>query len=470
MALDLNALRAGMKFDAASSDAGDGKDELATEVISGDLASHFKGFDLNASAPAPPQEDGTVEMKNPLSFLKQHAASLEGRDEGLAEKTMDEGELATEIASAISLGPDTSRLITPSAQRASPATGPQRAVSPAQQPALPPSGEPDPGHQGPWKLKTDFGLTYEFQDKVSLLNWMSGRESLDRYELAAGHGEFFPWALFPQVQSALERTKVPAVGPAALGGALQAPRAPAFPVGAPLGERAAPRPDQAPTLERLEAPAPLIPAPPEASSYNASAPLPSINAITAQNQAIPSSNRSESKWNILLWALFVMLAVGCLALAAQIFGVIDFKALLNLSPEATTTAPGVEAIAPEGAGEPTQIAPRRDELSAAEPQALGAPDAPLTEVSEEDRERAVTLLDAAHLEFKANHLVAARDKVKAALVLDPTLSAAYLLLIEIYERTGQRESAKETQDKLRTLRLSQEDHVKQSEGAAPLLE
>ena len=469
MALDLNALRAGMKFDAASSEAGDGKDELATEVISGDLASHFKGFDLNASAPAPSQEDGTVEMKNPFSFLKQHAASLEGGGEGLAEKTMDEGELATEIASAISLGPDTSRLITPSAQRASPATGPQRAVSPAQ-PASPPSNEPDPSHQGPWKLKTDFGLTYEFQDKVSLLNWMSGRESLDRYELAAGHGEFFPWALFPQVQSALERAKVPAAAPAALGNALQVPRAPAFPVGAPLGERAAPRPDQAATPERFEAPAPLIPAMPEAGSYNASAPLPSINAITAQNQAIPSSNRSESKWNILLWALFVMLAVGCLALAAQIFGVIDFKALLKLSPEATTTAQEIEAIAPEASSEPAEVAPRRDELSPAEPQTRGAPGAPLIEVSEEDRERAVTLLDAAHLEFKANHLVAARDKVEAALVLDPTLGAAYLLLVEIYERTGQREKANQTQDKLRALRLSQEDHVKQSEDAAPLPE
>ena len=53
--------------------------------------------------------------------------------------------------------------------------------------------------QGPWKLRTNFGLTYEFPDTMSLNNWMASRDDVSGYTLA-GKGEFYPLSNFPQIQ------------------------------------------------------------------------------------------------------------------------------------------------------------------------------------------------------------------------------------------------------------------------------
>src|SRR5690554_7969198 len=49
--------------------------------------------------------------------------------------------------------------------------------------------EPDPpaagpAQEGPWKLQTSFGLSYEFSDNASLKSWLSNRADLDGYGLA----------------------------------------------------------------------------------------------------------------------------------------------------------------------------------------------------------------------------------------------------------------------------------------------
>jgi len=62
---------------------------------------------------------------------------------------------------------------------------------------------PDPNHGGPWKLKTNFGLTYEFVDTQNLLQWMSSRDELDGYMLSGGDDQFFPVKDFPQIAQGL---------------------------------------------------------------------------------------------------------------------------------------------------------------------------------------------------------------------------------------------------------------------------
>lgn len=60
---------------------------------------------------------------------------------------------------------------------------------------------PDPEYDGPWRLKTDFGLTYEFPDTESLQEWLENRTQIEDYELGKEHGEFYPLDAWPQANA-----------------------------------------------------------------------------------------------------------------------------------------------------------------------------------------------------------------------------------------------------------------------------
>ncbi|MFB6373256.1 MAG: hypothetical protein ABEN55_09115, partial [Bradymonadaceae bacterium] len=62
--------------------------------------------------------------------------------------------------------------------------------------ATAPSGD----HDGPWKLKADHGLTYEFPETEALRNWLTDRDGIADFELSADGGStFHDLGDFPQV-------------------------------------------------------------------------------------------------------------------------------------------------------------------------------------------------------------------------------------------------------------------------------
>ncbi len=501
VATDINTLMAGMGGGGQQG----GGDDLATEVISGDALASFGNF--GAPSFEPPGEDGTVEMKNPLSFIKQNQDLFGGDSVGdmMTEVTMDESSLKTEVASgmdfehmlssqntpaptqppafsggpAFSTGPRPvipAKVATGAYQAGSPQSfGQPAAPQPPSQPVAPPvpaSPPPqpaapagaNPNHAGPWKLKTDFGLTYEFQDTKSLISWMSGRESLDNYELSAGDEHFFAWSAFPQIGEQLSSGGLGAQPSAAYQTGQQQAVAPAFPVGAsqsgaelsePSGLTGAPMfgvPDAQPP-----AAAPL--ADPFGSMSAGSTPSPTGANRAVVNDVGYSPPSRDAKWNVLLWGLFIVLALGCLALAAQIFGVVDFKTMLGLAPT-TQTQPATPVVttdkpAPDSEAEDGPAV--ADKVEKATDKAADAP-------SEKDREMATTMIAEARAEIEANHLTTAREKLESALLLDPKRAEVYLLLAKVYENLGQPDKAKEMRDTMQTLNTD----MKMDDGA-PLI-
>ena len=62
------------------------------------------------------------------------------------------------------------------------------------------AGGPDDDHAGPWKLRGEHGLTYEFPETDALRNWLKDRDGLDDFELSAdGGSSFHGLEEFPQV-------------------------------------------------------------------------------------------------------------------------------------------------------------------------------------------------------------------------------------------------------------------------------
>jgi predicted Zn finger-like uncharacterized protein len=523
VATDINALVAGLGGHASSPATGD---DGATEVISGDALANFGNFG-SFEPPEPLIEDGTVEMQNPLTFIKQNQDLFGGGELGdaMTEMTMDESSLKTEVASGLDFNhmlpsytsptpparppvptppvptapaPPVPTAPTPPAFGGGPSfnTGPRPVVpatpqqappaqpaSPPQQPVAaqiaPPAAGPNPAHAGPWKLKTDFGLTYEFQDTRSLTSWMSGRESLDNYELSAGDELFFGWASFPQISAEL-------AGASGLGGqssaayqtGRQQPVAPSFPVGSSSPSGGFPAAPQAPSAPMFGVPsAPTSPAPPEPQAFGRQAPMPTGPAyassptgpsssvgkpVVAQENFSPPSR--DAKWNVLLWVLFIMLAVGCLALAAQIFGFVDFKQMLGVQANLPTLDQPVTRAEDPTPTDPPETT-TNDEPSAQEPPPEDLP-TEVAGVSDEDRAMATTMIEDARAEMEANHLSSALKKLESALVLDPRRAQIYMLLAQVYEQLGQEDKAKEMRDTMQSLNA---DDMKMEEGGAPIM-
>lgn len=531
VATDINSLMAGLKMNQGQ-DAGEADDFAATEVIGGDALANFNFND--PSLLSQPADDGTVEMKNPLSFIKSYDAqnaqdtqqasspSATGqprprvtpfRDTVVASDSamaLDDGDLMTEVAPGISFDPPEPTPPTqpprpqpvmpspagaprfptgqnpavkafqqgqnhaPQAPPQSPAPAPSpfgAAAPPFQQPApaapqqpapsAPPQAAAGPSatHQGPWKLKTDFGLTYEFQDSRSLLSWMLGRESLENYELSAGDEKFFAWREFPQISQGMSQGKSGAAASPMHHATGPLPAVPAnapFPSSpAPAGRGADPfaggggannkssNPNFDPAFPRTASPSGAFPS---AGLPHAGTPSQVGKPIAANQSAYVPPSR-DAKWNVVLWILFVVLALGCLALAAQIFGVVNFKEMLGLEKPAPIEAPVSTPVVT-----PTTPNPVNGEPDGVSPPTQDEPPA----VSPEDQKKARTMVEDARRDMEANKLASARQKLETALVLDPDLREVYLLLAEVYERSGLPDQAKEMKDKLQLLQNQEE--------------
>lgn len=552
VATNFNDLMRGAGFGAPSQAPADDDGDLATEVISGDSLPNFAGGMFGGGAPPsrPPEEDGTVEMENPLKFLSQ-GGSLPGMGGGLGgdvSETYDptqvvsadmasalgglggpaaspfgappsqggDDALRTEIVSAedaaasfgfgggaAASGDNAMTEVvdphsvfnapaSPPAQNHNPFGGPPAMPSFANQPAahpqqpqpstplfggappatpssfgdapglqglqspmgdpgqpglggvpgasidsLPPVGA-DPNHQGPWKLKTNFGLTYEFQDTGSLLGWMANKDDFTGYTLSVGDEDFHPLGDFPQISAGVsgkpsnpEAVAPPVEQPAAgaHGGALDpfagAP-APAqfggFGSGGFDGVGGMPQHQQ----PRSPGPTPQAPA----------------------ASGLPAHPTSGGGSSVILWVVFGILFIAVSLLGLQITGVVDFKAMLGGGAPAPVEQPA--PVASPGNDEPT------GDVDEPGDEAVAAPDGAGEEgvMSAEDRTHFNELIEMARTSMSEKKYQSAKGTLEKAKMIGPGELPVYTLLAEVHEKLGEEDLALEAKKKAEDIRMN----------------
>ncbi len=334
------------------------------------------------------------------------------------------------------------------------------------------AGGPDPRHQGPWKLKTNFGLTYEFPDNKSLRSWMSSREELDGHTLSADGANFYEIHQFPQLNRSPSMVsqqipsydqRPPSGGYAAqdAGATVEAqapnPNPGGFqPSGPSDSGLNAPPPGMQPPSGGgpFQTPTPGFTSPSEFGSgqHNAmgnqqmgSGPAPGFgNAAPPMNQApMPShSVRNEyvppsqaSAWDKALWLVLVVLIAAAGVIAIQTFGVFDVvgeaRKILGLpeksDPIVQPVNPNVGADTATG----TTTAIEKD--------------------TEEQAELAQKLIWDAKRDVKKNKFPAALKKLETVAEIDDSRVEIYELRAEIFEALGQEEDAEAARAKIQEL-------------------
>jgi predicted Zn finger-like uncharacterized protein len=462
---DLNKLVNQMQQGGGAPQGGADDGVAATEVMSGDSIPDFlNGADM--------PDDGTVEMKNPFED-----GGLPGMGQGNAgghqDSPMDEG-APTEVvsgdmldnfgfndSSAESKPPfepaDAPQAPSPPQPQQTQQPAPAQPSQPAQQPsqqqsqqqsqqdaggqAAPfeaadgPSG-PNADHDGPWKLKTNFGLTYEFPDTKSLKNWLSNREDLDGYELSGDGDTFHALSAWPQISS----------GPAQSGP--QQP--PSFQQNNP-----SPPPQQPPSGPGAGAAG--MPGNSLASQTPApSAPVPSPSSEPPGKKIKPKEYRPPSrdgKWNVLLWGVVLVLLLVAGGLSVQMFGIYDIKGEV-LGMKSTQPEEQAQKPAPQ-----EQAAPANEAQQEEVAQEESGPNPKL--VKEVNR-----LIDDAERAVKNNRLQTAAEKLQNAKLLTPERVEIYEMLAEVYAEMGQDKEAEAAKKKVAELTASEDPGDEAGEAAS----
>lgn len=314
---------------------------------------------------------------------------------------------------------------------------PKPAPEPASAPSPAPleSGGTDPAHEGPWKLKTNFGLTYEFSDNASLQNWLSNREDLEGYELA-GDDDFFPVSSWPQFQP-----KRASYNPNRTFGMAAIPQKAPRPQAQPASPNFSTpdRPASGPFDQASATPQPgMTPAPGPAAPRN----WDSLNTAEPPRKIIqPNTYRApsrDSKLNWILWPIIgVLFAVGVLLLV-QLLGVYDIKSAVLGETVTESADPQEFAVDEPGA------APSADEAQEGEDAAQ--------KTSPEVTKAVDRLLRDAEQAIENNRLQSASVKLNNAKLLDPERVSIYVLFVEVYTQMGRPEDAQAAQKTLDELR------------------
>lgn len=428
----------------------------ATEVMGGDALPNFAS--LFGQKQNPGNNDGTVEIQNPLAFAASWQASQQASNHGDEEEESGATEVISselvfnaqafgrqgavrkdaEAAKPAAISQPAQRPAQPAPQPAAPIPQPQRPgpslssslfddMTGEQAPPLglgglggappviaPPVSEPpaassgvDPAHDGPWKLKTNFGLTYEFTDTKSLLNWMSSRDELDGYTLSADGQTFLPIQEFPQVMVRNKRS-----------GATQAMRAQvAPPSAADHGQGFGPGPGFG-----------------QDQGFQQGPPRPTSPSKVIQPKVqLQSRDANATK---VLWGIFIIMLPVALVLVLHAGGVINVKALL-----------GLEAPAPQ---QPVTPTPEVAKEPAPAP-AQDTPPAP-AELTAEQKAQVDALVEDARIALKNNKLRDASDKLDTARQLDANRFEIYDLQAEVFDKIGDKDKAEATRQEVLKLR------------------
>jgi predicted Zn finger-like uncharacterized protein len=331
---------------------------------------------------------------------------------------------------------------------ATPAQDAQQGAAGGSAPAMPggaspgagPAG-PDPNHQGPWKLKTNFGLTYEFPDTAGLKNWLSNREDLDGYELSGDDDTFHALADWPQLGEGSGgggRRQIPSFEQQNSPPAPQPPSEPSMGLG---GGGAAPNPAAA-GAGPASSPASQPPAP--------SAPG---KKIEPTEYTPPSRNAGSG---VLLWAIFLILALVAAAISVQTFGIFDIKSYVEVE------LLGREAPQPEPEATAQQETDSDEEAEDDQEAGSEDQDGPDPRVAREvDR-----LLGDARRAVRNNRLQSASEKLKNAQLLDPERAAVYQMQADVYEQMGQHEEAEKAKERAEQLAASSAGEQEAAEEAS----
>ncbi|WP_230467117.1 hypothetical protein [Lujinxingia vulgaris] len=462
------------------------EDEVAkTEVMSGAELPDFSSMFGDGGG------DQTIEMSNPMAsgalpglgaaaeeddlhtqelspdIVHKSLQHLGARPASAPPSMPDEGGPATEIAPppVVEQAMPAQRLSASAEPTPPPAGAPAFGASPAAPSAsgsspgmaapAAPAGGVDAAHDGPWKLQTNFGLTYEFADNKSLRSWLASREDLNGYKLSSG-GEFFPLSEYPQfspgggaatqrsgnfsVASSGAQAPMPGMGPAPT---------------SPTGSGASPAmPSQSGSSPAMTPPAaaPSVPggAPtpaPQPASPFMTAGMPAVGQNPPPNQGrekidpnagFRPPSRDSNALTMVLWGVFGLLGLVAIALGLHLGGIINFPALGG--------GAGAENVAPSPAPAPSAApaaAPSAEEAAAQEAPAAPDPD---------QRAQVDRILEDARVDIESNRLTSALDRLETARLLDPDRVQIYDMSAQVHEKLGQQDKVEEMREQARKLR------------------
>lgn len=292
------------------------------------------------------------------------------------------------------------------------------------------SDEPDPDHVGPWHLRTNFGLTYEFPDTKGLRSWLSNRDELDGLLLSTNGEQFYELSRFPQVQSPYRTGARPAVNDAAAPSDL--PSNPVLATTPPQAGFGGP--------QRLSS-TPFSTADGQNAALNTGF-APAAGGATAfdpNTRINPQANTSSgSSSSGLLWGVFGVLLLVALALVLQTLNVVDFKSMIFGAPPAAESEQVAE-VAPPAEPEPDPEAELRAQQAAQIREARR-------------RDQFERILAAAVQDIEANRLQVASEKLITARTIDPENIQLHELLVDVHTRLGQTKLAEEASESLARLR------------------
>ncbi len=353
-------------------------------------------------------------------------------------------------------------------------------------PADPPGGGgdgPDGSHQGPWKLKTNFGLTYEFADNDSLRNWLESRDELDGYELSADEGDsFYPLDEFPQfggggpapddsatggnaqISSSGKQAPMPGrsgSSSGSIGGRDSQPGSgtpsssgPSNPSGSgrrstsSAGGGSGPLPRSTSDAgsgghSPFHTAASSAVSKPEEGAQQSSPDGGEKERIDPSEKFEPPS-RDGAVANIVLWGLFIVLSIVAIVLSLQLFGVVDFLGDDDDKQPAAVAQQDAELAGDEPAEEPSGAQP--DEMA-------GGGDSEGADVQD--------LLNDARQDLDSEEYDAALERLEQANSIDPEEVRIYDVRADVYDELGDAQQADASREIARHLR--QEGELPQEE-------
>lgn len=287
-------------------------------------------------------------------------------------------------------------------------------------------GGANPGHEGPWKLQTNFGLTYEFADNKSLRNWLDSRDELEGYKLSADGNDFLPLNEWPQVQKNSPRSSanrnMASGGNRTLGG--MAPAGGGGSAPAPPPRRSGSIPGSPFTTAN-----PAVTGPPVAGTTQKE----KINP----NESYKPPKRDSSIANIALWGVFGLLVVAALALALHLGDVITLPGLDGGSSEAPEEVNRFPQAAPAAAGGVVDEERSNEEAEAR---------------ARRNREEVNRMIRSAEEDIETNRLSSALERLERAQALDPNRIQLFDLKADVHEKLGQTDRAEQMRQRAQELR------------------
>lgn len=302
-----------------------------------------------------------------------------------------------------------------------------------------------------WKLKTNFGLVFDFHDDAALKSWMEGRDTLAGFKLSANNGgtfsdlESFPEILSPDIRAKLDAAPSE---PAAPAGPAVSPAAPPAggPAAAPAGPSLSPSPGPS-----LGGPRPT-PRP--------SPPRPTPRPVRRPPQRRPSGSSGDSEdskgWIGIVVALLAIVGV---VIGLQAAGVIDLRGkAVDMKQKAKTEqiearnkALGIDenaAAAAEDDGTGTEYVEEDPGQEAGGAEAAGQPAAPspFSHSGHVD-----SLLQQAQQDMTRGDYKKAINTLNSAKGLAPNNPEIYALLERAHRRAGNSAEARAAAEQRRAL-------------------